>query len=232
MQIVFCDSGTPKPGEFNVYNEMKSCLLEMGVPEREIAFIHDAKSDVQREVLFKKVREGDVRILLGSTQKLGMGANVQARLYCINHLDCPWRPSDLQQRNERAKRQGNLNPFIKIRQYVTRGTFDSYLWQIQEQKLRFITQVMTGKAITRTCEDIDETVLTAAEFKAIATDNPLLAEKMNVDNEVSRLLILQANWQNERASLRYAMEKEYPREITRVSGLQENCGFQTMEFIP
>lgn len=218
-QIVFCDSGTPKPGQFNVYDEMKSRLLEMGVPEREIAFVHDAKSDVQREALFEKVREGDVRILLGSTQKLGMGTNVQNRLYCINHLDCPWRPSDLQQRNGRGKRQGNLNPVIRIRQYVTRGTFDSYLWQIQEQKLRFITQVMTGKAITRTCEDIDETVLTAAEFKAIATNNPLLAEKMNVDNEVTRLLILQASWQNERASLRHAIEKDYPCEIARLTGL-------------
>lgn len=218
-QIVFCDSGTPKPGRFNVYGEMKSCLLEMGVPEREIAFIHDAKTDAQREALFEKVREGDVRILLGSTQKLGMGTNVQDRLYCINHLDCPWRPSDIQQRNGRGKRQGNLNPFIKIRQYVTRGTFDSYLWQIQEQKLRFITQVMTGKAITRTCEDIDETVLTAAEFKAIATDNPLLAEKMNVDNEVTRLSILQANWQNERASLRHAIDNGYPREIARITEL-------------
>lgn len=218
-QIVFCDSGTPKPGQFNVYDEMKSRLLEMGVPEREIAFVHDAKTDVQREALFEKVREGDVRILLGSTQKLGMGTNVQDRLYCINHLDCPWRPSDLQQRNGRGKRQGNLNPVIRIRQYVTRGTFDSYLWQIQEQKLRFITQVMTGKAITRTCEDIDETVLTAAEFKAIATNNPLLAEKMNVDNEVTRLLILQASWQNERASLRHAIEKDYPCEIARLTGL-------------
>lgn len=218
-QIVFCDSGTPKPGQFNVYDEMKSRLLEMGVPECEIAFVHDAKTDVQREALFEKVREGDVRILLGSTQKLGMGTNVQDRLYCINHLDCPWRPSDLQQRNGRGKRQGNLNPVIRIRQYVTRGTFDSYLWQIQEQKLRFITQVMTGKAITRTCEDIDETVLTAAEFKAIATNNPLLAEKMNVDNEVTRLLILQASWQNERATLRHAIEKDYPCEIARLTGL-------------
>jgi tRNA U55 pseudouridine synthase TruB len=218
-QIVFCDSGTPKPGQFNVYDEMKSRLLEMGVPEREIAFVHDAKTDAQREALFEKVREGDVRILLGSTQKLGMGTNVQDRLYCINHLDCPWRPSDIQQRNGRGKRQGNLNPSIKIRQYVTRGTFDSYLWQIQEQKLRFITQVMTGKAITRTCEDIDETVLTAAEFKAIATNNPLLAEKMNVENEVTRLLILQASWQNERASLRHAIETGYPREIARITEL-------------
>jgi len=223
-QIVFCDSGTPKPGQFNVYNEMKSRLLEMGVPEREIAFVHDAKSDVQREALFEKVREGEVRILLGSTQKLGMGTNVQDRLYCINHLDCPWRPSDLQQRNGRGKRQNNLNPFIKIRQYVTRGTFDSYLWQIQEQKLRFITQIMTGKAITRTCEDIDETVLTAAEFKAVATNNPLLAEKMSVDNEVTRLLILQASWQNERASLRHAIEQDYPREISRMTNLIRHAG--------
>lgn len=216
-QIIFCDSGTPKPGQFNVYDEFKSCLIELGVPAHEIAFIHDANTDAQREALFEKVREGTIRIVLASTQKMGMGTNVQTRLYCINHLDCPWRPSDLQQRNGRGKRQGNLNPSIKIRQYVTRGTFDSYLWQIQEQKLRFITQVMTGKVITRSCEDIDETVLTAAEFKAIATNNPLLAEKMNVDNEVTRLSILQANWQNERASLRYAIDKGYPAEISRIT---------------
>ncbi|SHH68060.1 SNF2-related protein [Desulfosporosinus lacus] len=233
-QIVFCDSGTPKPGQFNVYDEMKSCLIKRGVPEQEIAFIHDAKTDAQREALFEKVRAGLVTILLGSTQKLGMGTNVQDRLYCINHLDCPWRPSDIQQRNGRGKRQGNLNPLIKIRQYVTRGTFDSYLWQIQEQKLRFITQVMTGKAITRTCEDIDETVLTAAEFKAIATNNPLLAEKMNVDNEVTRLSILQSSWQNERASLRQAIEKGYPGEIARITALinQATLDIQALEQTP
>jgi N12 class adenine-specific DNA methylase len=218
-QLVFCDSGTPKPGQFNVYDEMKSCLIALGVPAHEIAFIHDANTDAQREALFEKVREGIVRIVVASTQKMGMGTNVQTRLFCINHLDCPWRPSDLQQRNGRGKRQGNLNPVIKIRQYVTRGTFDSYLWQIQEQKLRFITQVMTGKVITRSCEDIDETVLTAAEFKAIATNNPLLAEKMNVDNEVTRLSILQASWQNERASLRHAIDKNYPQEISRITEL-------------
>lgn len=218
-QLVFCDSGTPKPHQFNVYDEMKSCLIALGVPAHEIAFIHDAHTDAQREALFEKVREGVIRIVMASTQTMGMGTNVQTLLYCINHLDCPWRPSDLQQRNGRGKRQGNLNPVIKIRQYVTRGTFDSYLWQIQEQKLRFITQVMTGKAITRTCEDIDETVLTAAEFKAIATNNPLLAEKMNVDNEVTRLSILQAGWQNERASLRHAIDKGYPHEITRITEL-------------
>ncbi|MEN3005952.1 SNF2-related protein [Dehalobacterium formicoaceticum] len=218
-QLVFCDSGTPKPGQFNVYDEMKSCLIALGVPAHEIAFIHDANTDAQREALFEKVREGIVRIVVASTQKMGMGTNVQTRLFCINHLDCPWRPSDLQQRNGRGKRQGNLNPVIKIRQYVTRGTFDSYLWQIQEQKLRFITQVMTGKVISRSCEDIDETVLTAAEFKAIATNNPLLAEKMNVDNEVTRLSILQASWQNERASLRHAIEKGYPQEISRITEL-------------
>ena len=212
-QIMFSDSGTPKPDAFNVYDETRSELIRMGVPAEEIAFIHDCKTDAQREALFEKVRAGEVRLLLGSTQKLGMGTNVQDRLYAIHHLDVPWRPSDITQRNGRGKRQGNMNPTIRILQYVTKGTFDSYLWQIQEQKLRFITQVMTGKAISRSCEDVDMSVLSAAEFKAIATDNPMVLEKMTAENEVTRLTILRSAWQNERTTFSRNIENTYPNRI-------------------
>ena len=212
-QLVFCDSGTPKPGQFNVYDEMKRCLMEKGIPNEEIAFIHDAKTDEQRENLFEKVRMGEIRILLGSTGKLGTGTNVQSRLIAVHHLDCPWRPSDIEQRDGRILRQGNQNPIIKILRYVTKGTFDAYLWQIQEQKLKYISQVMTGKSISRFCEDMDETVLSAAEVKAIATSNPLLAEKMEVDNEVVRLKLLKGNWNNERLTLGRNINNQYPDTI-------------------
>lgn len=212
-ELVFCDSGTPKPGQFNVYDEMKRCLVEKGVPAEEIAFVHDAKTDEQREALFEKVRMGEIRILLGSTSKLGTGTNVQDRLIAVHHLDCPWRPSDIEQRDGRILRQGNKNPFIKIFRYVTKGTFDAYLWQIQEQKLKYISQVMTGKSISRSCEDMDETVLSAAEVKAIATSNPLLAEKMEVDNEVARLKLLKGNWNNERLTLERNIKNRYPETI-------------------
>ncbi|WP_342746196.1 SNF2-related protein [Paenibacillus donghaensis] len=209
-QVVFCDSGTPKPGIFNVYDEVKSQLTLRGVPEDEIAFIHDAKTDAQREELFERVRRGEVRVLLGSTSKLGTGTNIQDRLIAAHHTDCPWRPSDIIQRDGRILRQGNRNPIVQIFRYVTKGTFDSYLWQIQEQKLRYISQVMTGKSISRSCEDTDETVLSAAEVKAVATGNPMLAEKMQVDNDVSRLKLLKANWQNEQVMLEQRIHKQYP----------------------
>jgi N12 class adenine-specific DNA methylase len=212
-QIIFCDSGTPKPGQFNVYDEIKQCLIEKGVPEEQIAFVHDAKTDEQREALFEKVRMGEVRILLGSTSKLGTGTNVQDKLIAVHHLDCPWRPSDIEQRDGRILRQGNENPVVNIFRYVTKDTFDAYLWQIQEQKLKYISQVMTGKSISRSCEDMDETVLSAAEVKAIATSNPLLAEKMEVDNEVARLKLLKANWNNERIILERNIESHYPNMI-------------------
>lgn len=214
-QVIFCDSGTPKPGQFNVYDEVKAQLSHFGVPEQEIAFIHDAKTDVQREELFEKVRRGEVRILLGSTQKMGTGTNVQDRLIAAHHLDCPWRPADITQRDGRILRQGNRNEVVQIFRYVTKGTFDSYLWQIQEQKLRYISQVMTGKSISRSCEDADETVLSAAEVKAIATANPLLAEKMQIDNEVIRLKLLQSNWHNERMMLEGKI-KQYPQLIEKI----------------
>jgi N12 class adenine-specific DNA methylase/adenine-specific DNA methylase/GNAT superfamily N-acetyltransferase len=212
-QLVFCDSGTPKPGQFNVYDEMKRCLMEKGVPDEEIAFVHDAKTDEQREALFEKVRRGEIRILLGSTSKLGTGTNVQDRLVAVHHLDCPWRPSDIEQRDGRILRQGNQNLIVRILRYVTKGTFDAYLWQIQEQKLKYISQVMTGKSISRSCEDMDETVLSAAEVKAIATSNPLLAEKMEVDNEVVRLKLLKGNWNDERLTLERNIKSHYPETI-------------------
>ncbi|MFS0723670.1 DEAD/DEAH box helicase family protein [Paenibacillus sp. 1P07SE] len=213
-QVIFCDSGTPKPGQFNVYDEIKVQLTAQGVPEGEIAFIHDAKTDVQREELFESVRRGGVRILLGSTVKMGTGTNVQDRLIAAHHLDCPWRPADITQRDGRILRQGNRNETVQIFRYVTKGTFDAYLWQIQEQKLRYISQVMSGKSISRSCEDADETVLTAAEVKAVATGNPLLAEKMHVDNEVARLKLLKANWQNEQTVLENKIQRSYPTMIT------------------
>lgn len=212
-QLVFCDSGTPKSGQFNVYDEMKKCLTERGVPAEEIAFVHDAKTDEQREALFEKVRIGEIRILLGSTSKLGTGTNVQSKLVAVHHLDCPWRPSDIEQRDGRILRQGNQNSIVKVLRYVTKGTFDAYLWQIQEQKLKYIFQVMTGKSISRSCEDMDETVLSAAEVKAIATSNPLLAEKMEVDNEVARLKLLKGNWTNERLTLERNIKSRYPETI-------------------
>lgn len=217
-QIMFCDAGTPKAGQFNVYHETQQRLTEMGVPKEEIAFIHNCKTDAQREALFEKVRAGEVRVLIGSTQKLGMGTNVQDRLIAIHHLDCPWRPTDITQRNGRGKRQGNQNPVISINQYVTKGSFDSFMWQLQEQKLRYISQIMTGKAITRSCEDVDITVLNAAEIKAIATDNPLLLEKMTAENEVTRLTILRNAWQNERLTLKRNIETTYPRKINSLDG--------------
>ena len=165
-QLVFCDVGTPKAGKFNVYDEIRNVLLAKGVPESEIAFAHDATSEAQRQELFERTRQGKVRILIGSTSKLGTGVNVQNKVISIDHLDCPWKPSDITQRNGRGVRQGNENPEIMIKQFVAKGTFDAYLWQIQEQKLRYITQILTGKHIARSCEDVDETVLSAAQFKA------------------------------------------------------------------
>lgn len=215
-QMIFCDSGTPKKDKFNVYDEVKRILIEKGIPEDQIAFIHDAKSDVQREKLFQKVRDGRVRVLLGSTSKVGTGTNVQDKLIAGHHLDCPWRPSDIIQRDGRVVRQGNSNESVYMYRYVTKSTFDAYLWQIQEQKLSFISQVMTGKSISRDCSDIDETVLSAAEVKAIATSNPLLAEKMTLDNEVMRLKILKGEWQNAKLTMQSDLEEKFPVNVKKL----------------
>ena len=233
-QLVFCDVSTPTqnnviqmedvdgvykaiPHQFtNVYDEIKRVLTERGVPENEIVFIHDAKTEVQRQAIFEKTRKGEIRILLGSTGKLGTGVNVQDRVIALHHLDVPWKPSDITQRDGRGLRQGNMNKAIHIYHYIAEGTFDAYLWQIQEQKLRFITQVTTAKNIARSCEDIDETVLTAAQFKAIATDNPQLLEKMELENRVSELRLLQRNHQDEQALLERKITQRFPNDI-------ENC---------
>ena len=199
----------------NVYDEIRNVLLAKGVPESEIAFVHDATSEAQRQELFERTRQGKVRILIGSTSKLGTGVNVQNKVISIDHLDCPWKPSDITQRNGRGVRQGNENPEIMIKQFVAKGTFDAYLWQIQEQKLRYITQILTGKHIARSCEDVDETVLSAAQFKAAATDNPMVAQKMELENRVTELKILRGAWSNEQLSLERKISTIYPGQIKR-----------------
>lgn len=212
-QLIFSDSGTPKPGKFNVYDEIKRQLIEKNIPENEVAFIHDAKTEAQRDALFEKVREGEVRILIGSTGKVGTGTNIQDKLIAAHHVDCPWRPSDIEQRDGRIVRQGNENKEIQIYRYVAKGTFDSFLWQIQEQKLTYISQVMTGKAITRTVDEMSETVLDASEIKAVATGNPLLADKMRLDNEITKLRMLQSSYLNERELLKRSIDQIYPSMI-------------------
>ena len=223
-QLIFCDVGTPKAGCFNVYDEFKRVLIEKGVPESQIAFIHDAATEVQRQALFERTCKGEVRILLGSTNKLGTGVNVQDKVIALNHLDCPWRPSDITQRDGRGVRQGNENPEVMIKQFVTKGTFDAYLWQIQEQKLRYIKQILTGRSIARSCEDVDETVLSAAQFKAAATDNPMLAQKMELENRVTELKILRGAWSNEQLSLERKVNTTYPNHIKQYQRQIEQIG--------
>jgi len=221
-QLIFCDQGTPKyDGSYNFYEALKEALLRRGVKEDEMAFIHDAKSDVQREILFENVQNGRIRILIGSTEKMGTGMNVQDKLIALHHLDVPWRPSDLIQRNGRILRQGNTNEEISIFNYITENTFDAYLWQILEQKQRYISQIMTGRSALRSCEDMDDTVLQYAEFKALATSDPRIKEKMETDNEISRLTVLKSAWQNERNQLQEKVTRSYPREIER--------GYQKLE---
>lgn len=205
-QIIFSDTGTPNAdGRFSVYPYIKEELVERGIPEHEICFIHDAKSEVQRDAIFSDMSNGNKRIILGSTPKMGTGVNIQEKLIALHHLDVPWRPSDLEQREGRILRQGNTNDEVSIYRYVTRSTFDSYSWQIIENKQRFISQIMTSKSVARNAEDIDESVLSYAEVKAIATGNPLIKEKMTIDNEVSRLTLLKSAY----SSKRYKMEDNY-----------------------
>ena len=215
-QMIFSDSGTPNPKKFNVYDEMKRLLMDKGIPKEEIVFIHDAKNDKQREEMFEKMRKGTIRIMLGSTSKVGTGTNVQNKLIAAHHIDCPWRPSDIEQRDGRIIRQGNENKEVQIYRYVTKGTFDSFLWQIQEQKQTYISQVMSGKAISRSVDELSETVLDASEVKALATGNPLIAEKMKLDNEISRLRMLQSAFFNEQESLKRKIEQNYPKKIQEI----------------
>ena len=213
-QMIFCDLSTPKgDGSFSVYDDIRAKLLELGVPENEIAYIHNAKSEAQKKDLFGKVRSGQVRILLGSTQRMGAGTNCQQKLIALHHLDCPWRPSDLQQREGRIIRQGNENPEVDIYSYVTEGTFDAYLYQLVESKQKFISQIMTSKSPVRSAEDVDEQALSYAEIKALASGNPMIKEKMDLDIEVSKLKLLKANHLSQRYALEDSISKTFPREI-------------------
>ena len=213
-QMIFCDLSTPKDdGTFSVYDDIRAKLLELGIPENEIAFIHNAKSEVQKKDLFGKVRSGQVRILLGSTQRMGAGTNCQQKLIALHHLECPWRPSDLQQREGRIIRQGNENPEVGIYSYVTEGTFDAYLYQLVESKQKFISQIMTSKSPVRSAEDVDEQALSYAEIKALASGNPMIKEKMDLDIEVSKLKLLKANHLSQKYALEDAISKGFPKQI-------------------
>ena len=213
-QMIFCDLSTPKgDGSFSVYDDIRAKLLELGIPEHEIAYIHNAKSEAQKKDLFGKVRSGQVRILLGSTQRMGAGTNCQQKLIALHHLDCPWRPSDLQQREGRIIRQGNENPEVDIYSYVTEGTFDAYLYQLVESKQKFISQIMTSKSPVRSAEDVDEQALSYAEIKALASGNPMIKEKMDLDIEVSKLKLLKSNHLSQRYALEDSISKTFPREI-------------------
>lgn len=215
-QMIFCDMSTPKPNVFNIYDEVKDKLLKAGVPEDEIAYIHNANSDAKKKELFSKVRQGKVRILLGSTAKMGAGTNVQNLLIASHDLDCPWRPSDLEQRAGRIIRQGNTNPEVHIYRYVTEGTFDAYLYQLVENKQKFISQIMTSKTPVRSAEDIDEASLNYAEIKALASGNPRIKEKMDLDMEVSKLKLAKANYLSEKYDLEDKILKYYPQRIQQL----------------
>lgn len=213
-QIIFCDQGTPKSGEFNFYDATKEELVRLGVQAEEIVFIHEAKTDAQRLELFEKVIKGEVRVLMGSTSKMGTGVNVQNKLIALHHLDIPWRPADLTQRNGRILRRGNENEEVMIFNYITEDTFDGYLWQILEQKQRYISQIMTGRSQLRTCEDLDDTTLQYAEFKALAVADPRIKRKMEVDNELNRLTLLKSMWKREQARLNENIQTKLPEKIT------------------
>lgn len=227
-QLVFCDQSTPKgDGTFNVYDDLKQKLMAAGVPEDEIAYIHGANTEAKKKELFAKVRAGQVRILMGSTQKMGAGTNVQDRLVALHDLDCPWRPSDLAQRLGRIVRQGNDNEEVDIYRYVTEGTFDAYLYQLVENKQKFIAQIMTSKSPVRVADDIDETALSYSEIKALATGNPLIIEKCNLDMEVGKLNVLKASHLNQKYALENMVLKKYPKLIQdlkqRIFGYEQDA---------
>ena len=226
-QLVFCDLSTPtKDGSFNVYDDLKKKLMEQGIPEDEIAFIHDADSEAKKKELFAKVRTGQIRVLMGSTQKMGAGTNVQDKLIALHDLDCPWRPSDLQQRLGRIVRQGNDNEEVEIFRYVTEGTFDAYLYQLVENKQKFIAQIMTSKSPVRVADDVDETALSYSEIKALATGNPLIIEKCNLDMEVAKLNMLKASYLNQMYALEELVLRKYPEQIAglteRIAGYEKD----------
>ena len=213
-QLIFSDIGTPGADkDFTIYDYLKESLIKYGIPAEEIAFIHDAKTDAQRDALFKEMRTGKKKVLIGSTDKCGTGVNVQTHLVAMHHVDCPWKPSSIEQREGRGIRQGNENDEVAIYRYVTKGTFDAYNWSLVENKQRFISQVMTSKTVSRSCEDIDEATLSYAEIKAVATGNPLIKEKMEVDNDVQRLKLLKASYDNQRYGLQDNFMIKYPKLI-------------------
>ena len=213
-QLVFCDLSTPHgDGKFNVYDDLRDKLIAKGIPKEEIAYIHSANSEIQKKEMFGKVRNGNIRVLFGSTQKMGAGTNVQKKLIALHHLDCPWRPSDLQQRDGRIARPGNENPEANIYTYLAENTFDSYLYQLMENKQKYIGQIMTSKSPVRSAEDVDEQALSYAEIKALCTGNPHIKEKMDLDIDVSRLKLLKANHLSQIYSLEDKVHKEFPAKI-------------------
>lgn len=236
-QMVFCDLSTPhNDGNFNVYDGIRDKLLDMGIPKDQIAYIHNAASEAQKKELFGKVRSGEIRVLIGSTQKMGAGTNVQKKLIALHHVDCPWRPSDLQQREGRIIRQGNENPEVEIYTYVTENTFDSYLYQMVEGKQKFIGQVMTSKAPARSAEDIDETALSYAEVKALCTGNPYIKEKMDLDIAVQRLKMLKASHLSQRYALEDKIAKAFPDQIAaleqKISGYKSDIELREAQTMP
>ena len=227
-QLIFCDLSTPKnDGSFNVYDDVREKLVAKGIPREEIAFIHEAGTETKKAELFAKVRSGKVRILIGSTPKLGAGTNIQDRLIALHHLDCPWKPADLEQQEGRILRQGNQNQKVKIFRYVTENTFDAYMWQILENKQKFISQIMTSKSPVRACEDVDDAALSYAEIKALATGNPYIKEKMDLDIQVSKLKLMKANHTSQKYRLETDIAKNYPMQITaakeRLEGLKADA---------
>ena len=226
-QLLFCDLSTPKgAGEFSVYTDIRKKLIERGIPESEIKFIHEADTETKKQELFKKVRRGEVRILMGSTQKMGAGTNVQNKIIASHDLDCPWRPADLEQRAGRTVRQGNENPKVGLYRYVTEGTFDAYCWQLVEGKQKFASQIMTSKSPVRSCEDVDATALSYAEIKMLAADNPHIKEKMDLDIQVQKLRLLKSNYLSEKYELEDKIIKYYPTTIARtketIAGLEKD----------
>ena len=217
-QVIFLDLSTPKKGEFNVYDDVKAKLIERGIPEGEIAFIHSAKTNKQKVDLCKKVNEGVIRVLLGSTDKAGTGCNFQKKLIALHDLDCPWRPSDLTQRSGRIIRQGNFNKEVYIYRYVTKNTFDSYLWQTVENKQKFISQIMSSKSPVRSCDDVDETALSFAEIKALCAGDPRIKERMDLDVDVSRLKLMKADHQSKQYQMEDNLLKYFPEQIEKHKG--------------
>mgnify|MGYP000055306343 CR=1 FL=1 len=223
-QLVFCDLSTPKPDGFNVYDDLRNLLISMGIPENEVQFIHSANTEVKKAELFAKVRSGDVRVLMGSTGKMGAGTNVQRLLVATHHLDCGWKPSDIEQRNGRMIRQGNTNAEVYEYRYVTESSFDSYMWQLLETKQKFIGQIMTSKSPARSADDLDDAALSYAEVKALAAGNPMIKEKMDLDVQVSKLKLLKANHTSQIYRLESDIAKNFPVQISalkeRIAGMQ------------